>query len=94
MEPEIDRYSLASGYRMTKKLLEAGARFSALYATADTLALGACRALKEAGVEVPADCSVAGFDGLDAGSIIFPALRRWSSRRRRLRKLRSVTCFS
>lgn len=72
MEPEIDRYSLASGYRMTKKLLEAGARFSALYATADTLALGACRALKEAGVEVPADCSVAGFDGLDAGKYYIP----------------------
>lgn len=74
MEPEIDRYSLASGYRMTKKLLEAGARFSALYATADTLALGACRALKEAGVEVPADCSVAGFDGLDAGKYYIPSL--------------------
>ena len=42
-------------------------KFSALYATADTLAIGACRALKEAGLTVPDDISVAGFDGIDAG---------------------------
>ena len=74
MEPEVDGYSMKSGYRMTRKLLEAGTDFSAVYATADTLAMGACRALKEKGLRVPEDCSVVGFDGLEAGQYYIPSL--------------------
>ena len=48
--------------------------FTALYATSDTLAIGACRALKEAGIRVPEDCSVAGFDGMDAGEFYIPSI--------------------
>lgn len=48
--------------------------FTAVYATADTLAIGACRALKEAGISVPEECSVAGFDGMDAGRFYIPSL--------------------
>ena len=74
MNPESERFSLAGGYHMTKRLLTAGVPFSALYATADTLALGAIRALKETGIRVPEDCSVAGFDGLEAGRYYIPSL--------------------
>ena len=48
-----DTYSFATGYKVTKEILEKKTEFSALYATADTLAIGACRALKEAGLTVP-----------------------------------------
>ena len=48
--------------------------FTALYATSDTLAIGACRALKEAGLDIPGDCSVAGFDGMDMGAYYIPSL--------------------
>ena len=74
MEPETDRYSMESGYRMTRRLLNSGTAFSALYATADTLAMGACRALKEEGMRVPEDCSIVGFDGLEAGKYYIPSL--------------------
>ena len=74
MEAETDGYSMESGYRMTRRLLASGTEFTALYATADTLAIGACRALKEAGIRVPEDCSVVGFDGLEAGKYYIPSL--------------------
>lgn len=73
MDMKEDCYSFRSGYRLTKKLLERG-RFTALYATSDTLAIGACRALKESGISVPKDCSVAGFDGMEAGEFYIPSL--------------------
>lgn len=74
MESGRDKYDFASGYRMTKKLLQRNTEFTAIYATSDTLALGACRALHEAGIRVPQDCSVAGFDGLEAGKYYIPSL--------------------
>ena len=62
------------GYKLTKQLLQ-DTEFTALYATSDTMAIGACRALKEAGISVPAQCSLAGgFDGWIQGSFIFQVL--------------------
>lgn len=74
MEKNVDQYSFRSGYKITKELLKRDAAFTALYATSDTLAIGACRALKEEGIRVPEDCSVAGFDGMDAGEFYIPAI--------------------
>lgn len=74
MELNVDQYSFKSGYKITKKLLKRNVPFTALYATSDTLAIGACRALKEAGIQVPEDCSVAGFDGMDAGEFYIPSI--------------------
>ena len=62
-----DTYSFATGYKITKEILEKKTEFSALYATADTLAIGACRALKEAGLTVPDD-------GIDAGEYYIPSI--------------------
>lgn len=73
MDADEDRYSFSSGYRLTGKLLEK-TEFTALYSTSDTLAIGACRALKEAGIAVPQECSVAGFDGVDAGEYYIPSI--------------------
>lgn len=73
MDASEDKYSFRSGYSLTKKLLER-TDFTALYATSDALAIGACRALKEAGISVPKDCSVAGFDGMEAGEFYIPSI--------------------
>lgn len=73
MDQKEDRYSYISGYRLTKKLLQE-ADFTAIYAVSDTLAIGACRALKEEGISVPGDCSVAGFDGMEAGEFYIPSI--------------------
>jgi len=77
-DPEADyravRYSCQDGYRATKALLEAGNPFTAIFATADVLAIGAIRALWEAGKRVPEDVSVLGFDGLPLGKFLVPQL--------------------
>lgn len=68
------RYSYEDGYRATQKLLTTGRKFTALFAVADVIAIGAIRALKEAGLRVPEDVSVMGFDGLPLGSFTVPQL--------------------
>lgn len=69
-----DNYSFETGYKLTGQLLAEHTEFTALYTTSDTLAIGACRALKEAGLRVPEDISVAGFDGIDVGAYYIPSI--------------------
>ena len=77
-DPELDyqgvRYSYEGGYQATKKLLDAGRKFTALFAAADVMAIGAIRALRDSGLRVPEDVSVMGFDGLPLGSYLVPQL--------------------
>lgn len=73
MDAEEDGYSLRSGYKLAGELLQETS-FSALYAASDSLAMGACRALKEAGLSIPKDCSVAGFDGTEEAEFYIPKI--------------------
>lgn len=77
-DPERDyqgvRYSYQDGYRATKALLAAGSEFTAIFAIADVMAIGAIRALREAGKQVPEDVSVMGMDGLPLGEYLVPQL--------------------
>lgn len=74
MKADEDRFSVATGYRLTQRLLQSDADVSAIYAIADSLAIGVCRALYEAGKAVPKDYSVAGFDGLELGRYCIPSI--------------------
>lgn len=67
-------YSLENGYALTKRLLESGKDFSCIYAVLDIVAIGACKALFDAGRRVPQDCSVAGFDGLEIAAYYQPSI--------------------
>ncbi len=67
-------YTMQNGYERTKDLLGSGADFTALYAISDTIAIGACKAIFDAGLSVPGDISVAGFDGLDMANYYEPSL--------------------
>ena len=68
------RYSYRDGYRATKALLAAGREFTALFTCADVMAIGAIRALGDAGKRVPEDVSVLGVDGLPIGEYLVPRL--------------------
>lgn len=68
------RFSYDEGYRAVRRLLKSGAEFTALFAMADVLAIGAIRALRDAGKQVPEDVSVVGFDGLSIGTYAIPRL--------------------
>ena len=58
-----------AGYRLGRQLVEDGTEFTALFAVKDTLAIGAIGALKEAGIRVPDDVSVVGYDGTNASAL-------------------------
>ena len=62
------------GYQATKKLLAARKLFTALFAFNDISAMGAIRALREAGLRVPDDVSVIGFDDIQSAAYQSPAL--------------------
>ncbi|GAA3240581.1 LacI family DNA-binding transcriptional regulator [Dactylosporangium siamense] len=57
-----------------RALLATGTRPDAVFCFNDTLALGALRALHEAGLRVPDDVAVAGFDGIEDGRFSVPTL--------------------
>lgn len=71
---DMDNYSMENGYLTAKELIASGQHFTAVYAIADMLAIGACRALREAGLRIPEDVSVAGFDGLELGEYYNPGI--------------------
>jgi LacI family transcriptional regulator len=62
------------GVELTAELLRARRKFTALMAFDDLTALGALRALMQAGVRVPEDCSVIGFDGIPLAAFTTPAI--------------------
>ncbi len=74
VQEDIDYYSMENGYLTTRKLLESGKKVTAVYATSDSLAIGACRAVLEAGKRIPQDISVAGYDGIKMGEYYNPKL--------------------
>ncbi|WII37443.1 LacI family DNA-binding transcriptional regulator [Paenibacillus thiaminolyticus] len=70
----IGRFTAEDGYRLTRELIEAGVRFTAVLAANDSMAIGAVRALREAGLKVPADVSVAGFNDITVAQFMTPSL--------------------
>jgi LacI family transcriptional regulator len=62
------------GVRFSREMLKSGARFTAVLAFDDMTALGVVRGLSEAGVRVPEDCSVMGFDDVLPAEVATPAM--------------------
>lgn len=62
------------GVRLAKEMMASGRPFSAVIAFDDLTALGVVRGLTTAGVRVPQDCSVVGFDGVLPAEVATPAI--------------------
>lgn len=67
MAPEI-------GYKPMQTLLEKTRDFTAVFCFNDIAAIGAIRALKDAGLDVPGDVSVVGFDDIQSAAFATPSL--------------------
>lgn len=63
-----------SGRELGHRLLTDHPRATAVFATADILAIGIMAGLTETGTRVPTDVSVVGFDDLDIGAYVTPKL--------------------
>jgi DNA-binding LacI/PurR family transcriptional regulator len=63
------------GYDATKDLIKTSAgKFTAIVAANDLIAMGALLALHDAGIEVPGEVSVVGFDNMPEGRFFHPPL--------------------
>lgn len=71
---EGDSASPSLGHDVTRCLLQAQEPFTALFAFNDISAIGAIHALREAGLRVPQDVSVMGFDDIQSAAYQNPAL--------------------
>lgn len=66
--------SFEDGIKLTEELLHRRRPFTALMAFDDMTAFGAIRALTKAGIRVPEQCSVIGFDDINPAALYTPAL--------------------
>lgn len=99
-DPDLIAYTTlwhrANGANAMRELLQRGVEFDAVFGLNDTLALGAMRVLQGAGIRVPQDVAVIGFDDLDEAEYSIPSLttvdpgQKWIARtavRRLLEKI-------
>jgi LacI family repressor for deo operon, udp, cdd, tsx, nupC, and nupG len=63
-----------SGYEETKSLLESGNKFTAIFVASDNVAMGVKAALREAGLRIPEDISLVGFDDIPWAQYADPPL--------------------
>lgn len=70
----INSYNIAEAYKGMKEWLQKGIDFTAIFSISDNLALGAMKALKEAGIDVPGDCSIVAIDGIEVSEYMNPVL--------------------
>jgi len=70
----ISNWNHAAGAATTRDLIEEGTPFDAVFALNDTLGVGALRALGDAGIRVPEDVAVMGFDNIDEARFSVPSM--------------------
>ncbi|MEM0961058.1 MAG: LacI family DNA-binding transcriptional regulator [Bacteroidota bacterium] len=63
-----------SGHQATCQLLALADRPTAVFAANDSMAIGALRACREAGLDVPGDIALAGFDDIPVAEYVTPGL--------------------
>lgn len=68
------RHLYDGGYAAMSEILASGAPFTAVLASNDESALGAIKALREAGLRIPQDVGIVGFDDRTESSVQKPAL--------------------
>lgn len=67
-------FTAQSGHAAGRILLDLKSRPTAIFASNDEMAIGVLRHLRERGVSVPNEISVAGFDDIQISSLIHPSL--------------------
>ena len=63
-----------AGYIEAKKLLKKNKKIDAIFCTSDEIAMGSYQAIKEAGLKIPNDISIIGFDNSRISELVKPKL--------------------
>jgi LacI family transcriptional regulator, repressor for deo operon, udp, cdd, tsx, nupC, and nupG len=77
-------YTIEAGVRAGQDLVERHTRPTAVFCTSDEMAIGLMRTLFSAGLRVPEDISVAGFDDIEFAAVAEPPLTTIHQPRREL----------
>jgi LacI family repressor for deo operon, udp, cdd, tsx, nupC, and nupG len=80
-------FTFIAGTAAAKQYLASSDRPTAVFAASDEIAMGFIRAIKDAGLRVPDDLSVAGFDDIEYASFFDPALTTMHQPRAELGRL-------
>lgn len=88
-----NEFSEQNGYLETKLLLNKTERPTAIYALSNTIALGAIKAIKETGLNIPADISLISFDDSIYMDYMTPSVSRISQPAEEMGKLASKLLF-
>ena len=67
-------YTPASGYQAMKALLQVDRPLTAVFVASDVVAMGAMLAIREAGLDIPKDIAVVGFDDIPLAEYYDPPL--------------------
>ena len=67
-------YTPMGAYKAVKRLNKEGLSFDGIFAANDAMAIGAIKALKELGIEIPREVAVIGFDNSFVSTLIEPSL--------------------
>lgn len=70
----VSEVSMCEGARIAKEILEGGKRVDGIFFTSDVLAIGAIGYLTNAGIKIPEEMKIVGFDDIGAGQIVDPHL--------------------
>ena len=70
----VSKYSFEGGAAAVRNLIKRNPDITAIFTMADSMAIGACRALTDMGMSVPDDISITGFDGLPYADFYSPRI--------------------
>lgn len=71
---EIEEFTPEAGAESVRRLVDSGIPFDGIFCVTDYVALGVLRALADAGVEVPGEVKVIGFDDVEFSRYLVPSL--------------------
>jgi DNA-binding LacI/PurR family transcriptional regulator len=70
----VNEFSIEAGYQAGLMLVNSALKPTAVFAVSDALAIGAMRAFKDRGYQVPEDIAVIGYHDLEIASLVEPPL--------------------
>lgn len=71
---QVSEFTMEAGFKAMNQLLERKPELSAVFVTADIMAIGAAKAILSRGLRIPEDVSILGFDGLDYTKFFHPSI--------------------
>jgi len=80
----VGRFDTEGGYETMQQLLALDRRPTAVFASNDVMAMGAMAAIRQAGLSIPGEMAVVGFDDIPAASLVYPALTTIAQHQRQM----------